>query len=107
MKPFRETHAARREVDAGVDYYLSQAGADVALAFLAEYEAALEHMRTHPGTGSPRYGEVLDIDGLRFWMLKRFPYAVFYIERDAYIEVVRVLHQYSDIPVHLQIGEAR
>ena len=40
-------------------------------------------------------------------MLKRFPYAVFYIERDAYIEVVRVLHQHSDIPVRLQIGEAR
>lgn len=105
MKPFRDTRAARREVDACVDYYLAEVGPVVALAFLAEYEVAVEHLCMHPGTGSPRYGELLGMRELRFWMLKRFPYSVFYIERETYIEVVRVLHQHRDIPVHLQSRE--
>ena len=34
----------------------------------------------------------------RFWPLGRYPYLVFYIERDEQIDVWRVLHEKRDIP---------
>ena len=40
----------------------------------------------------------LDLPGLRFRMLKRYPYIVFYVERDDHIDVWRVLHGQRDIP---------
>ena len=48
--------------------------------------------------GSPRYAHELNLPGLRFWPLTRFPYLVFYFEHDNYVDVWRVLHQQRDIP---------
>jgi toxin ParE1/3/4 len=38
------------------------------------------------------------LPGLRFWPLKRYPYFVFYLERETHIDVWRVLHAERDIP---------
>lgn len=43
----------------------------------------------------------LNIPGLRFWPLTRFPYLVFYVERDDHIDIWRVLHEQRDIPAWL------
>jgi toxin ParE1/3/4 len=77
-------------------YYLDQSAA-LAIRFVDELEAAFTHIGKHPGMGSPRYRSELAIAGLRFWQFHRFPYSIFYIEHDDHIEVIRVLHQSSDI----------
>jgi toxin ParE1/3/4 len=82
-------------------YYLQVAGDKVADDFMQQADIALLHLQSFPGTGSNRYAHMSPHAHLRFWTLKRFPYAVFYIERDAAIDIVRVLHQASDIPFHL------
>ena len=35
--------------------------------------------------------------GLRFWRLTRFPYLIFYVERED-VDIWRVLHEQRDIP---------
>ncbi len=106
MKPFCKQRAADRDIDEAVAYYLADAGAAAALGFLEAFDQAMEHVCRHPATGSPRYGGMSGIGELRFWTLNRYPYSVFYRERDAAIEVVRVLHQSAGIPARLQGGEA-
>ncbi|MGB8149528.1 MAG: type II toxin-antitoxin system RelE/ParE family toxin [Azonexus sp.] len=49
-----------------------------------------------------QYAHELSLPDLRFWPLKRFPYLVFYVERESHIDVWRVLHGKRDIPVWLQ-----
>ena len=104
MKPFRKQRAADRDIDEAIAYYLAKAGAAVALGFVDAFDQAMEHVCLHPATGSPRYGGMSGMQELRFWTLNRFSY-LFYIERDADIEVIRVLPQRSDIPLRLQGGE--
>lgn len=72
--------------------------------YLTALEQAITHIQHHPATGSPNYAHTLDIPGLRFWPLKRFPYQVFYIEWPDYIDVWRILHGHRDIPAWL-IGD--
>lgn len=102
MKPSTPTARAEADVDQAISHYLAEASFDVAVRFVAAYDDAITHIRRFPGTGSPRYAEPGDNAELRFWTLDRFPYAVFYIERDSFIDIVRVLHQASDIPAHLE-----
>jgi toxin ParE1/3/4 len=93
---------ASEDVENAVLYYLEHAEPEVAERFLNEYDDALLHITQFPGTGSGRYTSLLSADGLRFWTLHKFPYAVFYLEHANTIEIIRVLHQSSDIPAHLQ-----
>jgi toxin ParE1/3/4 len=59
---------------------------------------------TRPAAGSPPYGQELGLPGLRHRRLRRFPYLVFYVEREDHIDVWRVLHAQRDIPVRLRVG---
>jgi toxin ParE1/3/4 len=101
MKPRALRLTAETDVDRAFSYYLTAAGADTALGFLDEVETALGHLEKNPGTGSPRYGELCEVPGLRLWLVKRFPYAVLYVEQAAHLDVLRVLHQHADIPAQL------
>lgn len=94
--------AAERDIEGGFDHYLTAAGGAVATTFVLAVDIALAHIAEFPGTGSPRYGELFDMPGLRFWLVSKFPYALFYFEREGCLDVIRVLHQHSDIPVQLQ-----
>lgn len=101
MKTYHLKAAAEADLLRTHAYYLKESGADLADRFTMAIEDALEHVCHHPGTGSTRYANTTGLNGLRFWLVSHFPYAVFYIERDQLIEIVRVLHQSSDIPAHL------
>lgn len=103
-KPVIPRALARRDVDDAVDYYLDEASVDVALSFLDALERAYKHLGRRAATGSPRYARELDIPGLRFWPLRRFPYLVFYVERRDSVDVWRVLHARRDIPESLRQG---
>ena len=51
------------------------------------------------------YAHELNLPGLRFWPLARYPHLVFYVERPQPIEVWRVLHGQRDIPAWMQQPE--
>jgi toxin ParE1/3/4 len=89
---------ANRDVEEAIDHYLVEATANVALGFVDELEKAYSHIARHPASGSPRYAHQLGLANLRFWPLGRYPYLVFYVERDEHIDVWRVLHEQRDIP---------
>ncbi len=89
---------ASRDVDEAIDHYLGEGAAKAALGFVEALEKAYAHISRQPASGSPRYAHELNLPGLRFWPLTRFPYLVFYFERDDCVDVWRVLHGQRDIP---------
>jgi toxin ParE1/3/4 len=101
VKSYRLDAAAEADVITAHAYYLDHANADVADGFLESLDDSITHICLNPGTGSLRYAIPDSQEPLRFWTLGRFPYAVFYMERESLIEIIRVLHQASDIPTHL------
>ncbi len=104
-KPVIRLAAARQDERDAVIYYAREAGLDVALRFVAALGGAYQAIRDQPGLGSPRYSNLLGIHGLRSRRLSRFPYLVFYVERDEGIDVWRVLHAQRDIPASLGDAE--
>ncbi|MCY1282433.1 ParE toxin of type II toxin-antitoxin system, parDE [compost metagenome] len=96
---------ANQDVEATVDYYLSEDAEQTALGFIDALEKAYAHIARHPASGSSRYAHELDLPGLYCWPLKRYPYLVFYVDRDDHIDVWRVLHGRNDIPSWMQAGE--
>jgi toxin ParE1/3/4 len=105
-KPVRPRESARRDVEAAVDYYVGEAGADVALGFIDALQTAYRSIADHPAAGSPRYANQLGLPRLRSRILRRYPYLVFYVERDDHIDVWRVLHALRDIPAWMQEPES-
>lgn len=97
-KPVIPREAAHRDADEAVEHYLAEGSEQAALGFIDALEQAYGHIGRHPATGSPRYPHELDLPGLRVWPLKRYPYLVFYVEREDHIDVWRVLHGQRDIP---------
>ncbi len=101
-KPIIPRALANRDIEEALDHYLDQGGAAVASGFVDALERACRHVGRHPASGSTRYAHELDLQGLRFWPLERYPYLVFYMERETYIDVWRVLHAERDIPAWMK-----
>ena len=101
-KPVVLRERARRDIDEAIEHYLSEAGPAVALDFVDALEDARRQIGERPASGSPRHAHELDIPGLRFRSVRRFPYLVFYVEREADIDVWRVLHGARDIPAWMR-----
>ena len=93
--------SASRDVEDVVDYYLNKVGEQIALGFVDALEQAYHHIASHPASGSPRYDHELNLPGLRYWPLQRYPYLVFYVELSSHIDIWRVLHGQRDIPAWL------
>ena len=101
-KPVELRARARRDVEAAIEHYLTEAGASVTLAFIDALEEAFRQVAEHPASGSPRYARELNLPGLRSRILSGFPYLIFYVERDTDIDVWRILHAARDIPIWLR-----
>ena len=97
-KPVVLRQLALQDAAEAVDRYLDEASDKVALGFVDALEKAYAHIARHPASGSPRYAHQLGLADLRFWRLDRYPYLVFYVERDDQVDVWRVLHMQRDIP---------
>jgi toxin ParE1/3/4 len=97
-KPVQLRRLAGADIEAAVEYYSSEAGPDVAMRYLDALEQGLNHIGRHPGHGSLRFAYELDIPELRSWPLARFPYVIFYVEREAHIDAWRILHTRRDSP---------
>jgi toxin ParE1/3/4 len=96
---------AERDVEDAADYYALDVDEDTAVAFAAALRASYARITESPRLGSPRYAQDLNIASLRHVQLKRFPYLVFYVEREDAIEIWRVLHAKRDIPAWLSEPE--
>ena len=101
-KPVVLRERAQRDVNEAVEHYLAEARAAVALAFIDALEEVCRRIEEHPASGSTRYARELGIPGLRSWVVRGFPYLVSYVEREADIDVWRVLHAARDIPAWLR-----
>jgi toxin ParE1/3/4 len=93
---------AQQDLEAAIDYYAEAAGSEIALHFIEALGQAYGLLSSHPEAGSPRYAFELNLPGLRSLSLTRFPYLLFYIERDAQIEIWRILHVQRDIPAQMR-----
>lgn len=93
---------ARRDVEAAIDFYISEAGPDIALGFIDALQSAYRAIAERPSAGSPCYAHELAIPGLRSRALKNYPYLVFCAERDDHIDIWRVLHSRRDIPTRMR-----
>jgi Plasmid stabilization system protein len=100
MKPLVRLAKADSDVDAAIEYYLTEAP-HVANTFIDALERAYRHIQRMPGAGSARYAWDLDLPDIRFVPCGKFPYLIFYQERPNAIAVIRVLHTQRDIPASL------
>ncbi|MCE2483326.1 MAG: type II toxin-antitoxin system RelE/ParE family toxin [Alphaproteobacteria bacterium] len=91
-KPVVLRERARCDIEEAIEHYLAEAGAAVALDLVDAPEIG-----ERPRTGSLRYAHELDIPGLRFRVAGKFPYLVFYVEKEAEVDVWRVLHGVRDV----------
>lgn len=98
VKPVIPRALANQDVEDAISYYLAEQAEQAALGFIDALEKTYTHISRHPALGSARYAHELDLSGLLYWPLKRYPYLVFYVERDDHIDVWRVLHGMRDIP---------
>lgn len=104
-KPVIPRQAALWDIDQAIAHYAAEAGEPVALAFIDALERAFRWIAQQPAAGSPRYAFELRLEGLRAWPLRRYPYLVFYIEREDHLDIWRVLHAQRDIPAWMQEPE--
>ena len=102
-KPVIPRALAQRDVEGAVDHYADQAGADVAVKFVDALRDAYRAIAARPATGTPRYGHELEVPGLRSRKVARFPFLIFYLEREDHIDVWRVLHAQRDIASWLSV----
>ena len=106
VKPVVPRELANHDIDAIIAHYLGLSAASAAMGFIEALEQAYSHIARHPETGSPRYSHELNLPGLRFWPLTRYPHLVFYFEQADHIDVWRVLHAQRDIPMWMtQTGD--
>ena len=66
MKPISGRATADADIENAIDFYLMEPD-HVVDPFLAALQEALEHIESHPETGSPRYTHELNIPSLRIW----------------------------------------
>lgn len=92
---------AQSDVQEALAYYQLEAPHAVD-AFLNALQRVVAHIQRAPGTGSPRYAIELNMPGLRFWLLSKFPYGLFYLEQDDQLLVIRMVHMAQDIPASLR-----
>ena len=104
-KPVISRELANQDIEGALDHYLGEGAEQAAFGFIDSLELAYAHISRHSATGSPRYAHELNLPGLRFWPLARYPYLVFYVEHEQHIDVWRVLHGSRDIPAWLQEDE--
>ena len=99
MKPLRITPLAREDIDSTAAYIAAQQP-DAARRFLGAVKRDCELIRSQPEMGGLRWADLLPAVGtVRFLPISQFRnWLIFYVETDAEILVVRVLHGARDIP---------
>lgn len=103
-KPVRRRRQARLDVEEAASHYAAEGDETLVESFVSDFDRAIAHIANHPASGSPRYANIPGLPDLRVWPLTRFPYLLFYIERDDHIDLLRVLHNKRDVGTQLNPG---
>lgn len=77
---------ADRELTEGALYYAKQAGSEVALAFISEYERVVTLVCANPQIGA------VWRNGRRRFPVRKFPYSVVYYLRGDEVRIVALAH---------------
>ncbi|PSB29549.1 type II toxin-antitoxin system RelE/ParE family toxin [Stenomitos frigidus] len=85
MKPVVIHSEAIAELDGAISYYEAQ-NAGLGLDFLSEVEQALDKIQRNPNLG------VYKASGLRRYVIRRFPFLIFYAELETLIWIVAIAH---------------
>jgi toxin ParE1/3/4 len=96
LRPAAESDLADR-----IRWYRHQGGDELAERFFRAAGEALRTIQVLPGAGSPRFGDLCNLPGLRTWKIDMFPCGWFYVFRDAHLDVIRLLSYAQDVPAIL------
>ncbi|MDM7923397.1 MAG: type II toxin-antitoxin system RelE/ParE family toxin [Pyrinomonadaceae bacterium] len=88
---------AEEDIDRAFEYYLQEAGPEMAVAFVDGFERSTAQLSRNPLSGSSQLAHALGIDDLRQLPMKRFPYVLIYIDTKQCVEIWRVLHTRRDL----------
>jgi toxin ParE1/3/4 len=99
-KPVVRRAAADEDIGEAIDYYAAESVA-TAERFIDTLKRNVDMIGKTPRIGSPRYSHELNIPSLRFQKMGKFPYLIFYVEHEEYIDILRVLHEHRDLPSQL------
>ena len=97
MKPARLRLSAKQDLSDAAVYYAERGGEALGENLLERALSALARIESMPGIGSPDSGQRIGLPSLRVWRLKVFAMRWFYFERDAHLDVVRLLADRQDI----------
>jgi len=97
-KPVHLRELASVDLGSAARHYVNQADVAVAMRFIDAVQRAIRRISRNPQLGTLRFAYELDIPGLRSLPVDRFPYLLFYVERDDHVDVWRLLHTRRDIP---------
>jgi plasmid stabilization system protein ParE len=84
-------------------FLFAHAAPDVAERFRANAERALAHLGRHPETG-PHPGWATRHRALRFWVVSRTPYLIYYECRSNAVSIERVLDGRRDAHRIIELG---
>ena len=77
---------ASKELDAAISYYEAQK-VGLGLDLLSEVEKVILKIQQNPNLGTP-----YRIEGIRRYIIHRFPYLIFYTELEEVIWVIAIAH---------------
>ena len=86
MKPVIIHSEATGELDNTIQYYEKQK-IGLGLDLLSEIEQVLEKIKINPNLGTDH-----TIEGVSRYVIRRFPYIIFYVEFEAFIWLVAIAH---------------
>jgi toxin ParE1/3/4 len=84
-------------------FLYAHAAPDVAERFRTNAEKALAHLGRHPETG-PHPGWLTQHRSLRFWVISRTPYIIYYESRREEVSIERVLDGRRDVRRVIELG---
>ena len=81
-----------------INYYFKSKGLQkIAKDFLYSFKTIQSRLGAHPEIGSQRFCGILNDDSIRYFILKKFDYYIFYKIIERQIVIVRVLSSKRDI----------
>jgi toxin ParE1/3/4 len=86
------------DIKNALSHYQVQKSFQTGEAFLTELGRCLEFVKTFPKAGSLRLGHEVGRRDIRTWPMNKFPFLLLYKETRNKVDVLRVIHQRSDIP---------
>ena len=97
---------AREDILRQYEWYLTQAGDEIAQRFLDAVEAAVNLLRRSPDIGSPRAFRNPRLAGLRSWPIPGFAAVrIYYIHAGEGLRVIPLLHGKRDVQSLLEADE--